>query len=141
MFQVVFSQKLKSSRASTMSLICSRIEDVLKRPSVNKYTIKTLFGNLKNQKTDRCECSFLIDVHCYFHYLLSTKINILKMWRSNAVRHRKISLVTRSERGVVKVAIKVFKKTLSRVTQIQKATHTTARSLPLLKCNQTKFGR
>lgn len=50
----------------------------------------------------------------YFHYLLSTKINILKTWHSNAVRHRKISLVTRSERGIVKVAIKVFKKTCHR---------------------------
>lgn len=39
-----------------------------------------------------------------FHYLLSTKINILKMWHSNAVRHRKISLVTISDTGVVKIA-------------------------------------
>lgn len=33
------------------------------------------------------------------------------MWKSNAARHRKISLAAKSETGAVKVAIKVFKKT------------------------------
>lgn len=36
------------------------------------------------------------------------------MWHSNAVRHRKISLVARFETGIAKVTTEVFKKTCRR---------------------------